>query len=106
MLTTQRGMGLQMWTKTARRLAWIRTQAGKTPAEFAEMLGIEQALWSSFERAEQPIPLALAAKLANKYELTVAFIYRGIIVDLPKQSIEKLHSNLDWLKLIEPDGTA
>lgn len=57
-----------------RRLRDIREDNDLTQAQVAEMLGIQQTVYSRYERGYQTIPLELLLKLADHYGVSVDYL--------------------------------
>ena len=67
---TNRGSG-KMYLK---RLKTLRIKAGLKQTEIAEILGIQQTVYSRYERGFQTIPLNFLVKLADFYNTSTDYI--------------------------------
>ena len=67
---TSRGSG-KMYLK---RLKTLRIKAGLKQTEIAEILGIQQTVYSRYERGFQTIPLNFLVKLADFYNTSTDYI--------------------------------
>lgn len=57
-----------------RRLRDMREDADLTQAEVAQMLGIQQTVYSRYERGYQTIPLEHLITLANHYRVSLDYL--------------------------------
>lgn len=57
-----------------RRLRDMREDSDKTQAEVAEMLGIQQTVYSRYERGARTIPLEHLLKLADYYGVSLDYL--------------------------------
>ena len=57
-----------------RRLRDLREDADKTQADIASYLGIQQTVYSRYERGFQTIPLEHLIKLADYYRVSLDYI--------------------------------
>ena len=56
------------------RLRELRESRGLTQAVVADCLMCDQSLYSKYERGGRPLPLDLAAKLADYYGVTLDYL--------------------------------
>lgn len=56
------------------RIRDLREKTGLTQAAVADVLLCDQSLYSKYERGERDLPLALAAKLAQYYGVTLDYL--------------------------------
>ena len=56
------------------RIKDMREDKDLTQKQISEMLVCDQSLYSKYERKEREIPLALVAKLADFYEVSVDYL--------------------------------
>lgn len=57
-----------------RRLRDLREDADKTQSDIASYLGIQQTVYSRYERGFQTIPLEHLIKLADYYQVSLDYI--------------------------------
>ena len=57
-----------------KRLKTLRIKAGLKQTEIAEILGIQQTVYSRYERGFQTIPLNFLVKLADFYNTSTDYI--------------------------------
>jgi transcriptional regulator with XRE-family HTH domain len=69
--------------RIAPRLAALRSFTKLNQDAFAETLGITQPAWSQFESGRRRITLDVAATLAERYGVTLDWIYFGEASSLP-----------------------
>jgi transcriptional regulator with XRE-family HTH domain len=67
----------------ALRLRWTREAMELSQAEMARRAGIAAATWNNAETGDNKLGLENALKLCQTYRLTLDWLYRGIINDLP-----------------------
>ncbi len=63
-------------------IRWLREDNDKTQAEIADMLGIEQTIYSRYERGVHPLPLRHLIKLCQYYRVSADYIL-GLPEQLP-----------------------
>ncbi len=59
-------------------IRWLREDHDKTQKDIADMLGIEQTIYSRYERGVHPLPLRHLIKLCQYYHVSADYI-----LDLP-----------------------
>ncbi|WP_247744441.1 helix-turn-helix transcriptional regulator [Sulfitobacter sp. R18_1] len=72
----------------AERLKAIRTVTGLNKKGFAERAGITEQTYGPFENSKRELSLLAAKKLRKTYDLSLDFLYFGVISDLPSRYIE------------------
>lgn len=75
-----------------RRLTQIRTAFALKPAEIADMLEIDRPAWTRFEKGQRVIPFDKAARLVERFSVTLDFIYLGRMGGLPLEVAERLRT--------------
>ena len=73
-----------------KRLKRLRKALGKTQAEMAELVGISKRAWGLIEKGARRINVGAALRLCDLYGLSLDWIYRGNIAQLPLNLIEKM----------------
>ena len=73
-----------------KRLKKLRKALGKTQAEMAELAAISKRAWSLIERGSRRIGVGAALRLCDLYGLSLDWIYRGNIAQLPLNIIKKM----------------
>ena len=56
------------------RIRDLREDAGLTQKQIAEILFCDQSLYSKYERGERELPLKLAVKLADFYQVSLDYL--------------------------------
>lgn len=56
------------------RIRDLREDRDLTQKEIADLLLCDQSLYSKYERQERPLPLELAAKLADFYDVSLDYL--------------------------------
>lgn len=75
----------------AARLEAVRAFYGiKTRREFAQRAGVTEQMYSDWIRGRRDVSRAQARKLAERYSLTLDFIYLGNKRDLPHKMATEL----------------
>lgn len=72
------------------RLVRARTVLGKSQAQLARGLGISAQRLANYEGGSRPFDIGLATVLAEKYGITLDYIYRGQIHGLPMDIAERI----------------
>ena len=85
-------LNLQSHEETSKRLKKLRKAVGKTQAEMAELVGVSQTAWSLNERSEpgRRISIDSSMRLCELFGVSLDWIYRGNIANLPPKLIEKM----------------
>ena len=73
-----------------KRLRTLRLSAGLKQSEIAEMLGIQQTVYSRYERGFQTIPLHFLIKLADFYNSSTDYILNRTNEINPYSNDEKI----------------
>ena len=73
-----------------KRLRTLRLSAGLKQTEIAEMLGIQQTVYSRYERGFQTIPLHFLIKLADFYNSSTDYILNRTNEINPYSNDEKI----------------
>ncbi len=72
------------------RLVRARVVLGKSQAALARGLGITPQRLANYEKGVRPFDIELATELANKYGITLDYIYRGQVGGLPFDLAERI----------------
>lgn len=65
------------------RLTALREALGLKPSQIADAIGCDRGLWAKFEKGQRPITDGYALMLADRYDVTMDFIYRGRLDAIP-----------------------
>ncbi|MEM7422725.1 MAG: helix-turn-helix transcriptional regulator [Pseudomonadota bacterium] len=77
---------------TGKRLRAIREAYGLSASELSDMLGIERTYWSRWEHGRRPVPLDVAWKLTQMFEVDLDYILAGDVRSVPPAVQAKLRS--------------
>lgn len=61
----------------AERLAHFRKSLGMTQIPFAKLLGVSQSAYKNYEREATDLPISLAVKLCQEYDLSAEWFLLG-----------------------------
>lgn len=71
------------YSDMAQRILWHRNLLGYTQEEYATKADLKRASINNYESGDFPVGLAAARKLRKTYDLSLDFIYEGIVEALP-----------------------
>jgi transcriptional regulator with XRE-family HTH domain len=80
--------------EVGRRLTALREHLDMLPAHFADSVGIDRTSYGRIERGEKPLKADMAYKIAERYGVSMDFIYRGRLTELPPRLADSLIINL------------
>ena len=78
------------YSEISERLRLVRSVFGLTQKEFAELAGLSQPTYTSWESGKNRISVSGAIKLRAKYSVTLDFIYCGNVAGMPEDLLNKL----------------
>ena len=67
---------------------------GKTRAEFAESVQIDQTSYGRIEKGLKPLKADMAYRIAERWGVTMDFLYRGRLTEIPPSLADSLMKNL------------
>src|SRR5215217_9602304 len=73
-----------------RRLSHLRHALGLTQRQLAEILNITGPRWANYEVGTSRIPVDVALQLAEKWEVSLDWIYYGNEIMMPKQLLKAI----------------
>jgi transcriptional regulator with XRE-family HTH domain len=73
-----------------RRLSNLRHALGLTQRQFAEILNITGPRWANYEVGTSRIPVDIALRLVEKWEVSLDWMYYGNEAKMPKQLRETI----------------
>lgn len=76
------------------RLAALRSHYGKTRAEFAASVQIDPTSYGRIEKGLKPLKADMAYRIAERWGVSMDFIYRGRLTELPTSLADSLMKNL------------
>jgi len=77
-----------------RRLAALREYHEMIPAHFADSVSIDRTSYGRIERGEKPLKAEMAYRIAERYGVSMDFLYRGRLTELPDNLADALTKNL------------
>lgn len=81
-------------TAVGRRLQALRKYHGKTRADFAESVSINATSYGRIEKGLKPLKADMAYKIAERWGVSMDFLYRGRLTELPPELANDLMKNL------------
>lgn len=76
--------------RAANRLVLARIALGKSQAALARGMLISPQRWNNYERGIRPIDIEFAARLCERYGLTMDYLYRGVMAGLPYDLAQRI----------------
>ena len=73
-----------------RRLQALREHRGKTRADFAASVGIDATSYGRIEKGLKPLKAEMAYRISERGGVTMDFLYRGRLTELPEALANKL----------------
>jgi transcriptional regulator with XRE-family HTH domain len=73
-----------------RRLSHLRHALGLTQRQLAEILNITGPRWANYEVGTSRIPVDIALRLVEKWEVSLDWIYYGNEIMMPKQLLKAI----------------
>jgi transcriptional regulator with XRE-family HTH domain len=73
-----------------RRLSHLRHALGLTQRQLAEILNITGPRWANYEVGTSRIPVDIALRLVEKWEVSLDWMYYGNEAMMPKQLLEAI----------------
>ncbi|WP_306131026.1 helix-turn-helix domain-containing protein [Roseovarius sp. MMSF_3350] len=77
-----------------RRVQALREFNGRSKAEFADSVGIDRTSFIRIERGEKPLKADMAYKIAERWGVSMDFLYRGRMTELPPSLADNLMKSL------------
>lgn len=77
-----------------RRLRTLREYRKKTRAEFAASVSIDATSYGRIEKGEKPLKADMAYRIAERWGVSMDFLYRGRLTELPASLADNLMKNL------------
>jgi transcriptional regulator with XRE-family HTH domain len=78
-----------------RRLEVLRLHHGMTKADFSNSVGIDATSYGKIEKGLKPLKADMAYRVAERWGVTMDFLYRGRLTELPAKIADKLMSDLN-----------
>lgn len=80
--------------EVGRRLTALREHLNMLQAHFADSVGIDRTSYGRIERGEKPLKADMAYRIAERYGVSMDFLYRGRLTELPPRLADNLIKNL------------
>ena len=80
--------------EVGRRLKALREYHEKTRAEFAKSVGIDATSYGRIEKGAKPLKADMAYMIAERWGVSMDFLYRGRLTELPDNLANNLMANL------------
>lgn len=77
-----------------RRLQALRVYREKTRAEFAESVSIDPTSYGRIEKGAKPLKADMAFRIAERWGVSMDYLYRGRLTELPETLADNLIKNL------------
>ncbi|MFW5642142.1 MAG: helix-turn-helix domain-containing protein [Roseicyclus sp.] len=81
-------------TEVGRRLQALRALIGLNKKDMADANGIDITNYGRFEAGARPLPQKVALRLAERYDVTLDWLYRGRWGGLPLEVADRLRKRL------------
>lgn len=81
-------------TQVGRRLTALRLHHGMTKGEFANSVEIDQTSYGRIEKGLKPLKADMAYRIAERWGVSMDFLYRGRLTELPSNLADSLMRNL------------
>lgn len=81
-------------TAVGKRLAALRNHHHMNKAHFADSVGIDRSSYIYIERGSKPLKADMAFKIAERWGVSMDFLYRGRLTELPETLANDLIKNL------------
>lgn len=76
------------------RLTALRKYREKTRGEFAKSVGIDATSYGRIEKGLKPLKADMAYRIAERWGVSMDFLYRGRLTELPASLADSLIENL------------
>lgn len=73
-----------------RRLKALRDYREKNKAEFADSVGIDRTSYGRIEKGLKPLKADMAYRIAERWGVSMDFLYRGRLTELPDSLADSL----------------
>lgn len=79
----------------ARRLKVIRLAYDMTSGDFAASINVDPSSYSKIENGKKPLKMEMGFAISEIYGVSLDFIYRGRVTDLPEQVAQHWRQTLN-----------
>lgn len=80
--------------QVARRLVALREAVALGPSEFADTVGIDRSSYSKIEAGKKALRSEMGFAIAERWGVSMDFLYRGVLSDLPEKYRTNILSHL------------
>ena len=77
-----------------KRLTALREHHGRTRADFAASVQIDPTSYGKIEKGLKPLKADMAFRIAERWGVSMDFLYRGRLTELPADLADQLMTNL------------
>lgn len=77
-----------------KRLEALRVHHGLSKAHFADSVAIDRTSYIRIERGEKPLKADMAFKIAERWGVTMDFLYRGRLTEIPPTLADSIMKTL------------
>ena len=77
----------------ADRLVRLREYHGQGQGEFADSVGIDRSSYSKIEAGKKPLKADMAFAIAERWGVSMDYLYRGRMTELPHKLADALMSS-------------
>jgi len=77
-----------------RRLTALRLHHGRTRADFAASVQIDATSYGRIEKGQKPLKAEMGFRIAERWGVSMDFLYRGRLTELPESLADSLMKNL------------
>lgn len=79
------------------RLQALREHHGMTRADFAASVEIDATSYGKIEKGDKPLKAEMAYRIAEKWAVTMEYLYRGRLTEIPPKLADSLIKNIKTL---------
>ncbi|TMV14426.1 helix-turn-helix domain-containing protein [Arenibacterium halophilum] len=76
----------------ATRVRNVREAYGMASGDFARSIGVDPSSYSKIEKGTKPLKMEMGVAVCEAYGVTLDYIYRGRLGDLPEKVLRHLQS--------------
>ncbi|MGO9059203.1 MAG: helix-turn-helix domain-containing protein [Candidatus Binataceae bacterium] len=80
------------------RLRTARLALGLRTAQFSQGVGVKSNAYSQWEHGQRLLDVLVAVRIAERYGITLEWLYRGIAYGLPASLVQKILSMSETTK--------
>ncbi|MGB1389257.1 MAG: helix-turn-helix domain-containing protein [Paracoccaceae bacterium] len=81
-------------TAVGKRLIALRHHHERTRAEFAASVGIDATSYGRIEKGTKPLKADMAFKIAERWSVSMDYLYRGRLTEIPDTLADSLMNDL------------